>query len=74
MNYNVYYNYNATTSRTGKLESLMCYAVFDAQSLDDARQQADNWLRERHGDGHYKIWDILASHEFVDEDDYSTGF
>lgn len=71
MNYNVYYNYNEPTSRTGKLES---YAIFDAQSLDDARQQADNWLRERHGDGHYKIWDIMPSHEFVDEDDYSTGF
>lgn len=74
MNYNVYYNYNATTSRTGKLESLMSYSVFDAQSEDDARQQADNWLRERHGDDHYKIWDIMPSHEFVDEDDYSTGF
>lgn len=74
MNYNVYYNYNATTSRTGKLESPMSYGVFDAQSEDDARQQADNWLRERHGDDHYKIWDIIPSHEFVDEDDYSTGF
>lgn len=71
MNYNVYYNYNAPTSRRGTLES---YAVFDAQSLDDARQQADNWLRERHGDGHYKIWDIMPSAEFIDEDDYSTGF
>lgn len=54
MNYNVYYFYDAPTSRRGSLSS---YAVFDAQSLDDARQQADNWLRERHGDGHYKIWD-----------------
>lgn len=71
MDYNVYYNYNAPISRTGKLES---YAIFDAQSLDDARQQADNWLRERHGDGHYKIWHIMPSHEFVDDDDYSTGF
>ena len=61
MNYNVYYNYNATTSRTGKLESPMFFTVFDAQSEDDAIQQADNWLRERHGDGHYKIWDIILS-------------
>jgi len=74
MNYNVYYNYNATTSRTGKLESPMCYGVFDAQSENDAIQQADNWLRERHGDGHYKIWDIIPAAEFIDDDDYSTGF
>ena len=71
MNYNVYYYYDAPTARTLRLNS---YAIFDAQSLDDARQQADDWLTERHGDGHYKIWDIMPSHEFVDEDDYSTGF
>ena len=71
MNYHVYYDYDAPTSRTGRLNS---YAIFDAQSADDARQQADNLLRERHGDGHYFIWDCLPSHEFVDEDDYSTGF
>ena len=70
MNYNVYYYYDAPKSRTGGLSS---YGVFDAQSADDARQQADNWLRERHGDGHYNIWDIMPSHEFVDEDDYATG-
>ena len=71
MNYNVYYYYDAPTSRTLRMNS---YAIFDAQSEDDARQQADNWLRERHGDDHYKIWDIMPSHEFVDEDDYFTGF
>ena len=69
MNFNVYYNYNTTTSRTGKLESAMFYTVFDAHSEDDARQQADNWLRERHGDGHYKIWDIIPAAGFIDEDD-----
>jgi len=71
MNFNVYYNYKNPKFGHGSLES---YAVFDAQSLDDARQQADNWLNERHGDGQYKIWHIMPSHEFVDEDDYSTGF
>ena len=71
MNYNVYYYYDAPTARTLRLNS---YAIFDAQSLDDARQQADYWLTERHGDGHYKIWDIMPSAEFVDEDDYFTGF
>lgn len=71
MNYNVYYNYNAPTSRTGKLES---YAVFDALNEDHALRLADDWLNERHGDGHYNVWSVMPSHEFVDEDDYSTGF
>lgn len=71
MNYNVYYYYDAPSSR---IERAYSYCIFDAQSLDDARQQADNWLRERHGDVHYNIWDCMPSHEFVDEDDYATGF
>ena len=75
MDYNVYYYvnnyYDAPTSQRGTLSS---YAVFDARDENHAMQLADNWLYERHGDGQYTIWDILPSHEFVDEDDYSTGF
>jgi len=71
MNYNVYYYYDAPTSRRGKLSS---YGVFDARNEDHAMQLADSWLNERHGDGHYYVWHIMPSAEFIDEDDYSTGF
>lgn len=75
MNYNVYYYvnnyYDAPTSQRGTLSS---YAVFDARDENHAMQLADNWLYERHGDGHYDVWHIVPSHEFVDDDDYSTGF
>ena len=71
MNYNVYYYYDAPTSQRGTLSS---YAVFDARDENHAMQLADNWLYERHGDGHYNVWHIVPSHEFVDDDDYSTGF
>lgn len=71
MNYNVYYYYDAPTSRKGTLSS---YGVFEGNNEDHAKQLADTWLRERHGDGHYKIWDIIPAAGFVDEDDYSTGF
>lgn len=75
MDYNVYYYvnnyYDAPTSQRGTLSS---YAVFDARDENHAMQLADNWLYERHGDGHYDVWHIVPSHEFVDDDDYSTGF
>ena len=71
MNYNVYYYYDAPTSRKGTLSS---YAVFDALNEDHALRLADDWLNERHGDGHYNVWSVMPSHEFVDDDDYSTGF
>ena len=71
MNYNVYYYYDAPTSHKGTLTS---YGVFDARNEDHAMRLACNWLNERHGDGHYDVWHVMPSHEFVDEDDYSTGF
>jgi len=70
MNYNVYYYFLCIQSQ----ETLSSYGVFEGNNEDHAKQLADTWLRERHGDGHYKIWDIIPAAGFVDEDDYSTGF
>ena len=69
MNYNVY----CYVERNGQRVK-SDYGVFDALNQGDAINKAFAHFNKSHENATINIWDVVPSHEFVDDDDYSTGF
>jgi hypothetical protein len=70
--WNVYYKYN----RPGIDKLLTSYGVVMASSEQEARHKLyEHWFQNTIEGHTFKGIDhAMPSHDFVDEDDYSTGF